>query len=64
MKKLTNLKGVNKLSKTAQKNISGGKSSCPIYSARRCRRCGGYPLPNGCCLGTPEVHACLTGIRP
>ncbi len=49
------------LEKAEQKQINGG-ASCPTYSAKRCLACGGYPLPNGCCLGTTETHQCLSGI--
>ncbi len=64
MKKLTNLKGIKFLNKNEQKSINGGGTGCIIYSAQECTNCGGYLLPNGCCLGTSETHACLTGIYP
>ncbi|WP_299106608.1 hypothetical protein [uncultured Tenacibaculum sp.] len=50
-----------KLSKESQKQINGG-ASCPTYPASQCMACGGFPLSNGCCLGTAQTHACLTGI--
>ena len=46
------------LNKAEQKSINGG-ANCPIYAPSCCTSCGGYPLSNGCCLGTPAVHACL-----
>ena len=63
LKKISKLNGVQKLNNKEQKGIKGGQndSRCPIYTARECRGCGGFPLSNGCCLGTGEVHACLTG---
>ncbi|CAL2113336.1 conserved protein of unknown function [Tenacibaculum sp. 190130A14a] len=50
-----------KLNKEAQKQINGG-TGCPTYEPSRCLACGGFPLSNGCCLGTMQTHACLTGI--
>jgi len=61
MKKLSNLKGVKTLNKKEQQNINGGGFGCPIYSSQECITCGGYPLSNGCCLGTQLTHDCLTG---
>ena len=58
MTNLTNLKGVKTLNRNEQKSTIGG---CPTYTASQCLNCGGYPLPNGCCLGTEETHSCLTG---
>ncbi|MFY7670383.1 hypothetical protein ACOSP6_04795 [Tenacibaculum sp. MEBiC06402] len=49
------------LEKSEQKQINGG-ASCPTYPASRCLACGGYPLSNGCCLGTMETHQCLRGV--
>ena len=63
MKKLKNLKGVNQLSKSQQKTIQGGQgsASCPTIPASECISCGGFPLPNGCCLGTEQTWCCLRG---
>ena len=61
MKNLQNLKGVKALSKTQQKAINGG-ASCPTYPASECINCGGFPVPNGCCLGTHETHCCLNNL--
>ncbi len=62
LKKILNLNGVQKLNNKEQREIKGGldDSRCPIYTARECRACGGFPLSNGCCLGTQAVHSCLT----
>jgi len=46
------------LDKAEQKTITGGVN-CPIYTPYECQCCGGYSLPNGCCLGTVATHACL-----
>lgn len=51
------------LNKSEQQTINGG-AGCPTYPADRCRSCGGFPVPNGCCLGTYETHVCLSGINP
>ncbi len=63
LKSILNLKDAQTLSKEEQRSVNGGsnKASCPIYTPRECRSCGGYPLPNGCCLGTQATHLCLTG---
>lgn len=64
LKSILNLKNVQSLSKKEQQLIHGGntKATCPIYTPQRCKSCGGYSLPNGCCLGTAQTHQCLTGI--
>ncbi|MBW1295429.1 hypothetical protein [Aquimarina litoralis] len=65
LKSILNLKDTQALSKEAQRSINGGTingAKCPIYSPQECQKCGGYPLPNGCCLGTRETHMCLTGV--
>lgn len=67
MKNLMNLDGIKALSKEEQKTINGGSHAmegCPTYPASACLACGGYPLPNGCCLGTEETHCCLSGNCP
>ena len=66
LKNISKLQGVQKLNNKEQKEIKGGLNSsrCPIYTPRQCRGCGGFPLSNGCCLGTQDVHACLTGGGP
>ncbi|CAM1342460.1 hypothetical protein [Tenacibaculum amylolyticum] len=51
------------LNRAEQKQINGG-ANCPTYPANECTACGGYPLPNGCCLGTVQTHVCLGGIPP
>ncbi len=61
MKKITNLKGAKILNKKERQSINGGGFGCPVYPSEKCLRCGGYPLPNGCCLGTQQTHDCLTG---
>ena len=48
------------LSKTEQKQISGG-TGCTVYPANQCLACGGSPQSSGCCRGTAETHACLQG---
>ncbi|WP_299620480.1 hypothetical protein [uncultured Tenacibaculum sp.] len=51
------------LNKQQQQEISGGfGATCPQYSALQCTTCGGFSLPNGCCLGTSETHCCLSDI--
>ena len=64
LKSILNLKDTQTLSKEAQRSVNGGtvRATCPTYSPQECQACGGYPLPNGCCLGTRETHMCLTGI--
>lgn len=64
LKKISKLQGVQKLNRKEQKEIKGGKGSarCPIYTPAECTGCGGFPIFNGCCLGTQEVHQCLTGL--
>ena len=64
LKKISNLQGVQKLNSKEQKEIKGGKDAarCPIYTPTECLNCGGFPLFNGCCLGTQQVHQCLTGF--
>lgn len=64
LKNILNLEGAQELSKNEQKMTLGGGSGngfCPTYPASQCSNCGGFPLPNGCCLGTNETHCCLTG---
>ncbi|MFD2566439.1 hypothetical protein [Pseudotenacibaculum haliotis] len=46
------------LNKVEQKEIQGG-SGCPQIDPNECTGCGGYPTPNGCCLGDAAVWACL-----
>lgn len=63
LKNISKLNGVHKLNNKEQKEIKGGQNNygCPIYTARECRKCGGIPFndEDGCCLGSPEVQACL-----
>ena len=63
LKNILNLKDVQIMDRKEQKLVNGGnsKSSCPTYTREKCLGCGGYPLSNGCCLGTIETHACLGG---
>ena len=51
----------NALDKVEQKSIQGG-SGCPQIDPSRCSSCGGFPTPNGCCLGDQYVWFCLNGI--
>ena len=46
------------LKKSEQRLINGG-TGCVIYTPVECSACGGFSLPNGCCLGSYETHACL-----
>jgi len=64
LKSILNLKNAQTLSKEAQKSVNGGmnQARCPIYTPQECQACGGYSLPNGCCLGTQETHQCLSGV--
>ena len=64
LKKISKLNGVQKLNNKEQKDIKGGlnDSRCPTYPPSRCTACGGFPVFNGCCLGTQATHICLTGI--
>ncbi len=64
LKNILNLKNAQTLSKDQQKSVNGGNlGACPNpVDAQKCQSCGGYPLPNGCCLGTRETHMCISGI--
>lgn len=46
------------LKKVEQQSITGGMS-CPQIDPDKCLRCNGFPLTNGCCLGTAATWACL-----
>jgi len=63
LKNILKLNRAQELSKNEQKMTlgGGGGSSCSTYDPQKCERCGGIPLPNGCCLGDAAVHSCLTG---
>ena len=63
LKNILKLDGAHKLSKDEQKSTlgGGGNLKCPTYPPSQCISCGGWSLPNGCCLGTQETHCCLTG---
>jgi len=59
LKNLLKVTGVQKINREEQKSIHGGMGNCPVYTVEECLFCGGGPLPNGCCIGSPETHACL-----
>ncbi|MHA7056403.1 hypothetical protein ACWGOQ_0004235 [Aquimarina sp. M1] len=64
LKNILDLKDAQTLSKEEQRSVNGGsnRASCPTYTPEECLGCGGYPLSNGCCLGTRETHMCLSGV--
>ena len=63
LKNILNINGTQQLSKNEQQSINGGGGTrCVTYPADKCTDCGGYPLLNGCCLGTSQTHCCLTGL--
>ena len=45
------------LNKAEQQTIQGGM--CPQIDPLECSLCGGFPLTNGCCLGTQFTWDCL-----
>jgi hypothetical protein len=46
------------LNKVEQKQIQGG-GSCPQVNPNKCNLCGGFSIPNGCCVGDAAVYFCL-----
>ncbi len=63
LKNLLKLTGVQKMNREEQKSIHGGGGrvpNCPTYTPEKCLSCGGGPLPNGCCIGSPQTLLCLT----
>lgn len=60
LKNILEIKGVSELGKKEQQGSIGGVG-CPTYPASQCSSCGGFPLPNGCCIGDRLVHMCLNG---
>lgn len=46
------------LKKAELKEIQGGRG-CPQIDPQECSTCGGFPTPNGCCLGDAAVWFCL-----
>ncbi len=61
LKNILNLDGAQELSKNEQKmTLGGGGDRCQV-PASLCQSCGGWPTPNGCCLGTSDTWCCITG---
>ena len=46
------------LNQKEQKQINGG-SGCTQVNPSECSFCGGFPIPNGCCVGDQAVYDCL-----
>lgn len=62
LKDILNLEGVKELKKSEQGKLTGGGGSCPTYDPKVCESCGGFSIPNGCCVVDAVGHACLEGL--
>lgn len=56
LKNILKLDGAKALNKSEQNSIVGGTDP------GKCLACGGFPTPNGMCLGNRETHCCLSGM--
>lgn len=62
LKHILKVNGIKRLNRSEQQEISGGFTpNCTVYTESQCVNCGGGHLSSGCCMGSPQVHFCLSG---